>query len=71
MYVNHGADDQDREDEGHGLPGRAMAELSRHLGVAKSTITRLKKKRDDVGELLAAGNRPGQGRKTMVRMIKR
>ena len=56
---------------GYLAAGWAMAELSRHLGVAKSTITHLKKKRDDVGELLAAGNRPGQGRKTMVRMIKR
>ena len=46
--------------------GWGMAELTRHLGVPKSTITCLRKKEDKVGELLAASNRPGQGRKTIV-----
>ena len=48
------------------VAGWGIAELARHMGVTESTITRLGKKRDEVGELLAASNRPGQGSKTIV-----
>ena len=41
---------------GYLAAGRSMADLFRYLGVAKSTITHLKKKAEEVGELMAATN---------------
>ena len=36
--------------------GWTMAELARHLGIVKSTISHLKKKAEDVEELMAGPN---------------
>ena len=43
-----------------------LAQVARHLGVAKSMITRLKKKLDKLREVLASKNRSGGGRPPIV-----